>query len=124
MLPTVGHFQADQAGKDYHSQGRISIETVKALMPGRQAKFYLCGPNAFMREIHDGLVEWGIPVERIHFELFGPSTVMPGKTRTPPPTAPAYRIAFGAGADPILWDGKATLLDAAFEPWTEAKVWL
>jgi len=40
---------ADQPGKDYHSQGRISIETVKALMPGRQAEFYLCGPNAFMR---------------------------------------------------------------------------
>jgi ferredoxin len=41
----------------------------------------------------------------------------PDRQRTEPPqettTAPAYRIAFGAGADPILWDGKATLLDAA-----------
>jgi nitric oxide dioxygenase len=33
---------------------------------------YLCGPLPFMRAVRGGLLERGVPADRIHYEVFGP----------------------------------------------------
>jgi ferredoxin len=49
------------------------------VLPFGDYDFYLCGPQSFMRDIHDGLPALNVADERVRFEAFGPSTV----TRTP-----------------------------------------
>lgn len=40
--------------------------------PRAEANVYLCGPAGFMRKQWTDLVEAGVPVERLHREVFGP----------------------------------------------------
>jgi ferredoxin-NADP reductase/DMSO/TMAO reductase YedYZ heme-binding membrane subunit/ferredoxin len=103
----------DRLGEDYASQGRINLETIKALVPNSEADFYLCGPPAFMQEIYDGLLAWGVRSEQLRFEFFGPATPMQGDRRFRTISGPAYKIDFHSGVAPIIWDGKSTLLDTA-----------
>ena len=37
--------------------------------------FYLCGPGPFMKSMFDGLLGWGVPETRIHYEFFGPASI-------------------------------------------------
>ncbi|QEG24113.1 2Fe-2S iron-sulfur cluster-binding protein [Mariniblastus fucicola] len=65
----------DIKGVDYQVQGFVSIDLLKAIIPGENCQFYLCGPPAFMESLHSGLEEWGIDASRIKYEQFGPSTI-------------------------------------------------
>jgi uncharacterized protein len=103
----------DRLGEDYNGRGRFNIETIKVLVANPEADFYLCGPSGFMKEIYDGLVQWGVPSELIHFEFFGPSTVVLGNRTSITKAAQTYQIDFHSGGDPITWDGRSTLLDMA-----------
>jgi nitric oxide dioxygenase len=40
--------------------------------PRAEADVYLCGPLGFMRQQWTGLVQAGVPVQRLHREMFGP----------------------------------------------------
>jgi ferredoxin-NADP reductase/DMSO/TMAO reductase YedYZ heme-binding membrane subunit len=102
---------ADRLGEDYDSRGRIGIKTVQALVPNPFGDFFLCGPAAFMKEIYEDLVQWGVEIERIHFELFGPSTAICGTKNSP--TSAKHQIQFYPHSDPVIWDGKSTLLEMA-----------
>jgi ferredoxin-NADP reductase/DMSO/TMAO reductase YedYZ heme-binding membrane subunit len=103
----------DRLGADYNSHGRISIKTVQALVPNPYGDFFLCGPTAFMKEIYEDLVQWGVEIERIHFECFGPATVI-GENKNSSSTGKAIpQIRFYPDSDPIAWDGRSTLLDLA-----------
>lgn len=55
----------------------ISLENtvvwLRANTPLQQAEIYLCGPKPFMRDLVTGLLQHGIPADRIHYEIFGPS---------------------------------------------------
>ncbi len=63
----------DEIGKHFHSRGRISGGQVVELvnMPG--AKYYLCGPTAFMAEVQSDLAAVGVSPDNIHTETFGPA---------------------------------------------------
>ncbi|WP_028658968.1 globin domain-containing protein [Nocardioides insulae] len=37
------------------------------------AEVYLCGPVPFMSSVHSTLLQRGVPADRIHYEVFGPS---------------------------------------------------
>lgn len=63
----------DLMGRDHDSEGRVDIELIKSLA-SRDSEVYICGPNAFMNELRDGLMDWGVPSERIHIESFGPGS--------------------------------------------------
>ena len=65
----------DRSGKDYQMQGRITIETVRKMLPDRKFQFYLCGPAGFMSSLYEGLLDWGVPDERIRKEAFGPASI-------------------------------------------------
>jgi ferredoxin len=55
------------------------MEVLDPLGVPRDGDFYICGPSSFLGDLRTGLAAWGVPLERIHFELFsgGPS-LMPG----------------------------------------------
>ncbi len=86
----------------------------KHLPPGDH-QFYLCGPNAMMRAMTDGLRQWGVSEKSIHLESFGPSAL----SGNPAPAASvdssmAFRIAFPKSGTIATWDGRdANLLEFA-----------
>lgn len=75
---TVHFCYRDPAPSDhgYHSQGLIGREQLQSLLPLDDYEFYLCGPSPFMQANWRLLRQLGVPKERIHYEFFGPATVL------------------------------------------------
>jgi hypothetical protein len=84
----------DRLGENHDSVGRIDVDLLKAVLPFDDYDFYLCGPAAFMQSLYDGLIPLGIGPERIHYESFGPATVL---AHDPPPASAVPRAAIAAG---------------------------
>ncbi|MDR7116494.1 NO-inducible flavohemoprotein [Caulobacter sp. BE254] len=63
----------DQAGRTHDIDGFVSIDWLKANTPFAQADFYLCGPTPFLKVFVQGLAAAGVPADRIHYEVFGPT---------------------------------------------------
>jgi ferredoxin-NADP reductase/predicted pyridoxine 5'-phosphate oxidase superfamily flavin-nucleotide-binding protein len=61
---------SDVKGLDYDSSGRLDAELLEELLPGLDADFYLCGPAAFLADLHRDLRCAGVPVSQIHSESF------------------------------------------------------
>ena len=82
----------DRAGRDYDDEGHVDIPLLERLLPDQQFDFYLCGPTPFMKSLFDGLVGWGIPADRIHYEFFGPASALPGRSRVSTPKRAAAAV--------------------------------
>lgn len=115
------HLVFDSADPNDHllpgfCEGRfINTELLQKHLPYGNRQFYLCGPNAMMRAMTEGLRQWGVPEQAIHLESFGPSALssMPAITASAD-TATAYRIAFPESGTTAMWDGRdANLLEFA-----------
>jgi nitric oxide dioxygenase len=63
----------DRAGDTHDVDGLISIDWLKANTPFAEADFYLCGPKPFLKAFIQGLAGEGVPIDRIHYEVFGPT---------------------------------------------------
>lgn len=63
----------DEHGKHYDHAGRIDIDWLTQNTPLAGADFYVCGPEAFLFAMVDGLVSKGVKTSRIHYEVFGPA---------------------------------------------------
>ncbi len=61
-------------GADIHI-GRIDLGAMQQLIPPKTYDFYVCGPPAMMDSVTRGLEAWGVPVDRVHTEAFGPASV-------------------------------------------------
>jgi ferredoxin-NADP reductase len=61
----------DEAGRDYDSAGRLSVDVLRPLGLSHDSDAYLCGPAGFLIDVTAALVEVGIPADRIHTEVFG-----------------------------------------------------
>ncbi|MCB5364204.1 NO-inducible flavohemoprotein [Pusillimonas sp. CC-YST705] len=61
----------DKVGQDYDYEGRVDLEAIReqAILP--EADYFLCGPMPFMQAQYHSLKALGVPVERIHAEVFG-----------------------------------------------------
>lgn len=85
------HFCYRNPGPDdhgrYHSQGLINQQTLQRLLPLDDYDVYLCGPRAFMQANWRLLRSLGIARERIHYEFFGPATVLEEDETAAPPLA-------------------------------------
>lgn len=57
--------------RDVLSLGRVELTGLS--LPA-DAQVYLCGPLPFMESARETLLARGLPVERIHYEVFGPDT--------------------------------------------------
>jgi ferredoxin-NADP reductase len=66
----------DIEGRDYDSRGRVDIALLKQLLSFDDYEFYLCGPTPFMRSLYCGLLSLDVSEERIHYEFFGPASVL------------------------------------------------
>lgn len=66
----------DRLGETHDSEGRVTVDLLKRILPFDDFDFYLCGPQAFMRDLFDGLIALGVREERIRYESFGPATVL------------------------------------------------
>ena len=88
---TVRYSEPDDAPPDDREvgSGRLSVELMKELLPSSDLDFFLCGPAAMMSALTEGLDDWGVPADRVHFEAFGPATV---KRLTPSTTEPGCGI--------------------------------
>jgi len=64
---------ADRAGESHDVDGFITIDWLKANTPFDQADFYLCGPTPFLKVFVQGLAAAGVPADRVHYEVFGPT---------------------------------------------------
>jgi ferredoxin-NADP reductase/MOSC domain-containing protein YiiM len=113
----------DRPGVDFDASGRITVEVLEKAGVPRDADFYLCGPAAFMRDLSEGLVAWGVSGDRVHKENFGPGEAMtPGVIDAPhapphPPEGPVGsgpRVSFARSGLNVCWNAKFTsLLDFA-----------
>ncbi len=76
---------ADIIGRDYDDEGHVDVELLKRLLPNNDCDFYLCGPTPFMRSLLNGLLVWGVPEPRIHYEFFGPASALKDRAKVATP---------------------------------------
>jgi uncharacterized protein len=62
--------EEDVMGRDFDTRGRLSVETLRTLLPWDDYEFYLCGPVPFMKAFADGLTRNGVLSDRIRWESF------------------------------------------------------
>jgi len=111
----------DQVGVTHHSDGQITIDVLKKLLPFGDYDFYLCGPSAFMNSLYTGLIGISVRPERIHYESFGPGTVLKPEITSRPVGASeradgVARVRFAKSGVDALWSReKGTLLELAEE---------
>jgi ferredoxin-NADP reductase/MOSC domain-containing protein YiiM/ferredoxin len=113
----------DRPGVDFDASGRITVEVLEKLGVLRDADFYLCGPAAFLRDLSDGLVAWGVSGERVHTEIFGPGKSMtpgvvdPSQAAPHPPAGPegsGPRVSLVRSGLNVCWNAKfSSLLEFA-----------
>jgi nitric oxide dioxygenase len=66
----------DVQGRDYHFRGIVDLEPIRDRIELPDADYYLCGPQPFMLKQRDTLLGWGVPRDRIHYEVFGPDQII------------------------------------------------
>lgn len=99
------------------TDGRLTIDKISSLADVAESDFYLCGPGPFMQSMYDGLIDKGVPADRIHFESFGNATVTKRAkpaTAAPAETAAAIPVRFAkSGVDAVWTPSTGTLLELA-----------
>ncbi len=113
----------DRIGSDFDASGRLTIADIAKLGIPDSAHFYLCGPPRFMEDLTSGLRAKGIPLSRIHSEVFGslpPITpgLKSGPSRMPhqPPAATDQgpKVAFARSGVTVSWASRyQSLLELA-----------
>lgn len=103
----------DVVERDYHFEGRLTVEALKKQLPSNNYEFYLCGPGQMMQDLHQGLLAWGVPQASIHLEAFGPASVRK-TTPVPAPGGHSLKVSCSRSGQEFDWTGQAdSLLDLA-----------
>ncbi len=106
----------DVVGTSHDTAGTVTPETLRQVLPFGDFDFYLCGPAAFMRSLYDGLTGMGIGTNRIHYESFGPATILKSEAPTQVGAADAAPVAvrFARSDVSTEWSrDRGTLLEMA-----------
>jgi ferredoxin-NADP reductase/MOSC domain-containing protein YiiM len=112
----------DQIGTDFDAPGHIDIALLERIGVSRGSDFYLCGPSSFLRDMRDGLRNWGVLAGNVRTEIFGfLEAITPGMTQVvhtphlpegPPGSGPP--VSFARSGITAAWDPKfANLLELA-----------
>ncbi len=60
-------------------EGRVTMESIKEIVGYEMdAEFYLCGPTSMMKDLYRGLINWGVTLNNIDYEYFGPKRDITG----------------------------------------------
>lgn len=104
----------DRNPEDYQHRGRLDMEFLRKVLPSNDYTFYLCGPPAMMESLVPGLLDWGVPDDRIHFEAFGPASVPRKGATTAAKGAVGAEVKFARSGKTTKWSADdKTLLDVA-----------
>jgi len=108
----------DAEGEHLHRGVRVSVDLFKTLLPSNNYDFLFCGPPPMMTSLYEGLLDWGVPDERIHFEAFGPASVkrigQASHDDAVEGPVEGFTITFARSDKTVAWDGTAdSLLDLA-----------
>jgi ferredoxin-NADP reductase/MOSC domain-containing protein YiiM len=96
--------------------GHIDLEAMKRLLPSNACDFYVCGPAAMMESVTKGLQVWGVPIDRVHTEAFGPSAVKQVSQGLIPQAGDQFDVTFGRSGTTARWTHReASLLELAEE---------
>ncbi len=68
--------ESDEQGKDYQFTGWVDLTEIKEAVTNPEAQIYFCGPVGFMQLVAKQLLDLGVPMERFHYECFGPHKVI------------------------------------------------
>ena len=71
----------DVEGREFDSRGRVDIGLLKQVLSFGDYDFFLCGPTPFMRSLYCGLLSLGLSESRIHYEFFGPGSILTDESR-------------------------------------------
>ena len=84
--PGIGDIHGLSNDADYHFRGRMQLRQVEALLPlhRKDAMYYFCGPEPWMRSIAQQLLELHVPKESLAFEVFGPTSQILTESDRPP----------------------------------------
>ncbi|MBF0623973.1 MAG: 2Fe-2S iron-sulfur cluster binding domain-containing protein [Magnetococcales bacterium] len=100
-------------GRDYHHVGRIDLALLKQFLPSNNYEFHVCGPAGMMDDLVQGLADWGVPKQDIHYEAFGPSSL----GRKPAVSAgddAGHQVVFTRSGRSVTWTpDSGALLDLA-----------
>jgi uncharacterized protein len=107
----------DVLGRDYQHTGFIDLALLRRSLPHGRHQFYVCGPPPMMQALVPALREWGVHPADIHFEAFGPATVLPDvPASNEPPTAShaVIEVRLRRSGRTLGWNGQdANLLEFA-----------
>jgi ferredoxin-NADP reductase/MOSC domain-containing protein YiiM len=112
----------DQVGADFDAHGHIDTALLGRIAVSRGSDFYLCGPSSFLRNMRDGLRNWGVLAGNVHTEIFGSlEGITPGMARvdhTPHlpqgPPGSGLPVSFARSGITAAWDPKfGSLLELA-----------
>lgn len=94
--------EGDVEGRDYQCRGRIDMPLLRETLKHTKHQFYVCGPRPMMESLVPGLQEWGGESENIHYEAFGPATLIRHKQTDK--AAPPFTVTFSRSGKSIPWD--------------------
>ncbi len=111
----------DVLGKDFQHHGRINVGLLRRLLPLKPYHFYICGPKSMLESLVPALEDWGVRDAHIHFEAFGPASVVRKNAAAQvatisnaPTSAQALTITFATSGKQLPWrPGNGNLLDFA-----------
>jgi ferredoxin-NADP reductase/MOSC domain-containing protein YiiM len=110
----------DIEGQNHDGIGHLTVDVLKELLPPAAYDFYLCGPTPFMRSLYNGLLNRGVAEDRIHYEFFGPASVLKASAGKAPTqvtgdaSSPAFDVVFDQSGVTIAWDpGVDSILELA-----------
>lgn len=63
--------EEDRTKGNYGKEGYITLDWLQSVLPTKEADFYFCGPEPFMKAVNSALKQWQIPEDHIHYEFFG-----------------------------------------------------
>ncbi|MGH9680210.1 MAG: 3-alpha domain-containing protein, partial [Candidatus Acidiferrales bacterium] len=112
----------EQVGVDFDAPGHIDTALVERIGVSQGSDFYLCGPSSFLRDMRNGLQNWGVLAGNVHTEIFGSlDAITPGMPQVdhkphapqgPPGSGPA--VSFARSGITAAWDPKfGSLLELA-----------
>lgn len=104
--------ESDVHGRDFHHEGRVTLDLMKEILPSSNFEYYLCGPGPFMDTLVNGLYDWGVPKKDVKFEAFGPATV-----KSAPKEAAVQSESTRQAGEPIEFarSGKTVAWDSSME---------
>ena len=102
--------ESDIEGTDYDHPGRVDVPLLRNTLKLTRYQFYVCGPKPMMESLVPALEQWGVDSGDIHYESFGPATLV--KREKPARTASATPISvtFSLSGKTLSWDPSADSL--------------